>query len=95
LRTQPLKIVILCDDTDRGVKIISGSSMHDVGGAAIARLGDTVSCPQFYPGGKPHGIDKIVTAHKAVTVVGIPVAVDGCKTECDCILIGKGNATLD
>jgi uncharacterized Zn-binding protein involved in type VI secretion len=50
--------------------------------------------PQFYPGGKPHGVNKIVTAHQTSTADGIPVAVHGSKTECGCKLIGKVNATV-
>jgi hypothetical protein len=41
---------------------------HDINGKVIARLGDKVECPQYYPGGKPHGINKIITAHETVTV---------------------------
>ena len=61
---------------------------------AIARLDDDVMCPQRYPGGAPHGISKIVTAHATLTAGGIPVAVHGCKTACGCPLIGKVNATV-
>jgi uncharacterized Zn-binding protein involved in type VI secretion len=87
-------IITVGDSTDHGGKVISGSPTHDIGGKSIARLGDKVSCPQFYPGGKPHGVNKIVTAHQTVTVGGIPVAVEGCKTECGCTLQGKGRAAV-
>lgn len=90
----PLKIIVVGDKTDHGGQVISGSPTHDIGGKAIARLHDKVLCPQFYPGGKPHGINKIITAHETLTAGGIPVAVDGCKTECGCTLIGKVNATV-
>jgi len=90
-----LKIITVGDDTDHGGKVISGSPTHDIGGKAIARLGDTVSCPQLYPGGKPHGVNKITTAHETLTAGGIPVAVHGCKAECGCTLVGKVNATVD
>lgn len=89
-----LKIITVGDATDHGGKVISGSAKHEIGGKAIARLGDTVSCPQTYPGGKPHGVNKIMTAHETLTAGGIPVAVEGCKTECGCRLIGKVNATV-
>lgn len=87
------KIITVGDKTNHGGKVISGAPNHDIRGKAIARLGDKVNCPQFYPGGKPHGINKIVTAHSTLTVNGVPVAVDGCKTECGCELIGSLPAT--
>lgn len=90
----PLKIITVGDKTDHGGQVISGSSTHKLNGKAIARLGDKVSCPQLYPGGAPHGVNKIVTAHRTLTAGGIPVAVHGCKTECGCTLIGSQPATV-
>lgn len=90
----PLKIIVVGDSTDHGGKVISGSPTHDIGGKAIARLHDEVSCPLFYPGGKPHGVNKIITAHETLTAGGVPVAVHGCKTECGCTLMGSVNATV-
>jgi uncharacterized Zn-binding protein involved in type VI secretion len=90
-----LKIITVGDSTDHGGKVISGSPTHDIDGKAIARLNDKVFCPLFYPGGKPHGVNKIITAHETVTVGDIPVAVDGCKTECGCTLIGTARAEVE
>lgn len=90
----PLKIITVGDKSDHGGTVISGSPTHHIRGRAIARLGDDVDCPQNYPGGKPHGINKIVTAHSSMTVAGIPVAVDGCLTECGCRLIGSVPVTV-
>jgi uncharacterized Zn-binding protein involved in type VI secretion len=90
-----LKIITVGDKTDHGGTVISGSPDHDIRGKAIARLGDKVSCPQVYPGGKPHGVNKIITAHNTLTVNGVPVAVEGCITECGCKLIGSLPATVD
>lgn len=89
-----LQIIVVGDSTDHGGKVISGSPNRDIDGKAIARLGDKVECPQYYPGGRPHGINKIITAHNAVTVDGIPVAVHGCATECGCKLIGGSRADV-
>jgi uncharacterized Zn-binding protein involved in type VI secretion len=89
-----LTIITVGDDTDHGGKVISGSPTHDIGGRAIARLGDEVDCPQHYPDGRPHGINKIVTAHPTFTIGGIPVAVQDCLTECGCKLIGSSSATI-
>ncbi|MGJ7918300.1 PAAR domain-containing protein [Massilia sp. LXY-6] len=89
-----LKIITVGDKTDHGGTVISGSPNHDIRGKAIARLGDKVDCPQPYPGGKPHGVNKIITAHDTLTVDGVPVAVEGCTTECGCKLIGSLPATV-
>lgn len=90
-----LKIITVGDGTDHGGKVISGSPTHDIGGKAIARLGDEVECPQHYPDGTPHGVNKIVTAHSTFSVGGIPVAVQDCLTECGCKLIGSATASVD
>ena len=90
-----LKIITVGDSTDHGGKVISGSPTRDIDGKPIARIGDEVSCPQSYPGGKPHGVNKILTGHATVTVDGIPVAVDDCVTECGCKLIGSHRASVE
>ena len=90
----PLKIIAVGDKTDHGGTVISGSATHDVRGRAIARLGDAVDCPQLYSSGNPHGINKIITACDTFTVNGIPVALEGCETECGCKLIGSQPATV-
>jgi uncharacterized Zn-binding protein involved in type VI secretion len=90
----PRVIITVGDKTDHGGTVISGSPTHDIRGRAIARLGDQVDCPQSYTGGKPHGVNKIITAHGTFTVNGVPVAVEGCKTECGCTLIGSLPATV-
>ena len=89
-----LIIITVGDKTNHGGTVISGSLTHDIYGRAIARLGDQVDCPQLYPGGKPHGVNKIITAYNSFTINGVPVAVDGCTTECGCELIGTLSATV-
>lgn len=84
-----LKIITVGDSTDHGGKVISGSPNHDIDGRAIARIGDQVACPMLYPGGAPHGVNKIITGHATLTADGIPVAVENCVTECGCKLIGS------
>ena len=88
-------IITVGDKTDHGGIVMTGSPTHDIHGRAIARLGDQVSCPLFYPGGKPHGVNKITTAHATFSVNGVLVAVEGCSTECGCKLIGSLPATVD
>jgi uncharacterized Zn-binding protein involved in type VI secretion len=89
-----LKIITVGDKTDHGGTVINGSPTHDIGGRAIARLGDQVDCPQSYPGGKPHGVNKIITANSTFTVNEVAVAVEGCLTECGCKLIGSVRADV-
>lgn len=90
----PQVIITVGDKTDHGGTVISGSPTHNVHGRAIARLGDQVDCPEHYPGGKPHGVNKIITAHGSLTASGVPVAVAGCTTECGCKLLGTLPATV-
>ncbi|MCS0808554.1 PAAR domain-containing protein [Massilia agilis] len=90
----PSRIITVGDATDHGGTVISGSPNHSVRGRLVARLGDQVDCPQSYPGGKPHGVNKIVTASATLTADGVPVAIEGCTTECGCRLIGSLPATV-
>lgn len=76
-----LKIITVGDKSDHGGTVISGSPDHDIRGKAIVRLRDEVDCPLPYPGDKPHGVNKIITAHSTLKVNGVPIAVEGCTTE--------------
>lgn len=87
------KIIVLGDPTDHGGKVISGSSVHSIGGKAIARKGDKVDCPEKYPDGSPHGVNEIVEGEPNMPIDGIPVALEGHKTACGCQLIGTSAAT--
>jgi len=89
------KIIVVGDATSHGGKVITGSPYHSIDGKKIARLGDLVDCPQCYPGGSPHGINKIIEAHPTMTVDGIRVALHGHHTECGCTLIGSVSASSD
>jgi uncharacterized Zn-binding protein involved in type VI secretion len=84
-----LPIAVVGDGTDHGGVIITGSESDTIRGRKIARLFDLVDCPQRYPDGKPHGINKIIEAHPALMVGGIPVALHGHHTECGCIVIAS------
>ncbi|KAF4529968.1 hypothetical protein B566_EDAN018274 [Ephemera danica] len=85
----PRKIIVLNDTTTHGGKVISGAPGHTIDGRPIARLGDTVSCPQ--PG---HGVNKIIEGDTSFCIGGRPVALEGHKTECGCALIGSVVASL-
>ncbi|WJN77818.1 PAAR domain-containing protein [Burkholderia anthina] len=84
-----LAIIVVGDMTSHGGRVISGSDIHTIGGKAIARLHDLVDCPEKYPDGKSHGINKITEAHPTLTIGGERVALHGHHTECGCMLIGS------
>jgi uncharacterized Zn-binding protein involved in type VI secretion len=88
------KIIVVGDATTHGGKVISGASDQTLNGKAIARKGDEVDCPELYPGGAPHGVNKIIEGSDKYLVMGIPVALEGHKTECGCALIGSGTAEV-
>lgn len=83
------KIILVGDATDHGGTVISGDPLRKHMGRAIARLGDAVSCPQPYPGGAPHGVNKIIEGDATYKIGGVPVALEGHHTECGCSLIGS------
>lgn len=85
-------LVVVGDATDHGGRVISGSDNSSINGRPIARLFDLVDCPKSYPGGRPHGVNKIVEGHSTVTVDGRPVALHGHRTECGCTLISSSSA---
>jgi len=87
-----LKIIVVGDATSHGGRVITGSETHTIGGRQITRLGDLVDCPEKYPDGRPHGVNKIIEAHPTLTVGNRRVALHGHKTECGCTLIGSMTA---
>ena len=88
------KMIVVGDSTTHGGVVISGSPTYTIQGKAVARLGDQVDCPQRYPGGRPHGVNKIIEGDPTCMVNGLPVALEGHHTECGCALIGSVNSTL-
>lgn len=84
------RIIVVGDSgSHAGSRVISGSPNDSIDGRAIARKGDLVSCPQTYPGGRPHGENRIVGGADEYTLDGTPVALEGHSTECGCVLIGS------
>ncbi|MFM0523333.1 PAAR domain-containing protein, partial [Caballeronia jiangsuensis] len=63
-------------------------------GRSVARLNDLVDCPQKYPDGRPHGVNKIIEAHPTFAIGGRRVALHGHHTECGCTLIGSTSASV-
>ncbi|MDR5749106.1 PAAR domain-containing protein [Caballeronia sp. LZ029] len=89
-----LLIILVGDSTDHGGKVVTGSSTHKIGGRSVARLDDLVDCPQRYPDGRPHGVNKIIEAHPTFAIGGRRVALHGHHTECGCTLIGSTSASI-
>ena len=89
-----LNMITVGDATTHGGRVISGSPLHNLRDKPIARLGDLVDCPQHYPGGRPHGVNKIIEGCATFTVGGIPAALEGHHTECGCALIGSQPADV-
>ncbi|MCA1857835.1 PAAR domain-containing protein [Massilia oculi] len=75
------KIIRLDDATSHGGKVLSVAATHfTVGGVAVARVGDRISCPV-------HGPGSIVEGEARHTVDGVPVAYEGHKTSCGAMLL--------
>ncbi|WP_071769746.1 PAAR domain-containing protein [Burkholderia ubonensis] len=89
-----LQIIVVGDSTSHGGRVITGSDSHTVGGKRIARLHDLVDCPEKYPDGRPHGVNKIIEAHPTFTIGGERVALHGHHAECGCTLIGSTTAQI-
>ena len=77
------RIIRLGDSTTHGGKVIQVASTTEVDGIRIARLGDTVSCPQC------NGTHTIVEGEETCTDDDIPIALHGHKTSCGASLISS------
>ncbi|MHB0998221.1 MAG: PAAR domain-containing protein [Armatimonadota bacterium] len=69
------KVARVGDSTSHGGSITSGAAFSFANGQAIARIGDSVSCPE-------HGDGTIVSGSDSVSVEGSPVARVGDSTSC-------------
>jgi uncharacterized Zn-binding protein involved in type VI secretion len=76
-------IIRIGDPTSHGGKVTSGHEGYRVQGAAVARVGDTCTCPRPGHG----GTCTIVEGHPRHLVDGVAVAVDGCSTSCGATLM--------
>lgn len=77
-------IIRLGDTHTGGGKVLTGSTHMRFAGIAVARLGDSVSCPII-----GHGITVIVEGHPTFKDHGIPVAFHGHRCSCGCTLISS------
>jgi uncharacterized Zn-binding protein involved in type VI secretion len=73
------------DSTSHGGKVISGSDRIKIRGRRAARKGDIVSCPV-------HGDNEIIEGSDRMKDAGVPLALDGHRTQCGCVLIASSGA---
>ncbi|MBX7229530.1 MAG: PAAR domain-containing protein [Burkholderiaceae bacterium] len=66
----PKSLALVGDSTTHGGTVISGASLANINGSPIARVGDKVSCPLFYPNQEPHEQQRGHTSSKGVTAKG-------------------------
>lgn len=76
------RVIRLGDPTTHGGTVVSASPTVIINGKPVARLGDSVTCPQ--PG---HGTVTIVEGDPNWLIDGRPVALEGHKTSCGASLI--------
>jgi len=75
-------VIRLNDPTSHGGKVISASPKSVVMGQAIARKGDSCSCPK-----RGHRGCTIAEGDPDVLIDGVPVAFEGHKTSCGAVLM--------
>jgi uncharacterized Zn-binding protein involved in type VI secretion len=72
------------DKTTGGGAVVAGSEAMKFGNIGVARVGDPVECP--LPG---HGCNAVAQGHPFFKDGGLPVAFDGHRCECGCLLISS------
>ncbi|WP_433735869.1 PAAR domain-containing protein [Pseudomonas putida] len=72
------------DKNSGGGTVLSGSTAKRFNGIGVAREGDPVRCP--VPG---HGDTVIAEGHPSYRDNGVPVAFEGHRCACGCVLISS------
>jgi len=72
------------DKNSGGGTVLSGSAAKRFNGIVVAREGDPVLCP--VPG---HGYTVIAEGHPGYRDNGVPVAFEGHRCACGCILLSS------
>jgi uncharacterized Zn-binding protein involved in type VI secretion len=75
-------VIRLGDPTTHGGKVVSAGARTAVRGKAVARVGDSCSCPI-----KGHEDCVIIEGHPTILVDGVAVAFEGHRTSCGAALI--------
>lgn len=76
--------ILLGDKTTHDGKVVSASSTLFIDGQPVALVGDRVNCPK-----RGHGVNPIVEGSADWSENGIPLVVDGCRSECGCAVIAS------
>ena len=84
----PGPLIRLGDKTTHGGSVIEASTVSDIDGIGIARMGDKTVCPI-------HGSAPIVSGDRTLIVDGKPAARHGDKTACGAMLIAGQQTTVD
>lgn len=79
------EIIRVGDKTDHGGVVLEGFAQTNLNGKPIAGVGHKVRCR------KCKGVYQIVEGSETYRVDGVPVALDGMKTECGARLISSGS----
>lgn len=81
-------LIRLGDKTSHGGTVVEASTVSDIGGIGIARMGDKTVCPT-------HGTQPIVSGDMTLIVDGKPAARHGDTTGCGATLIAGQQTTVD
>lgn len=84
-------LIVVGDRTDHGGVVIQGAPGSQAGGLAIARVGDTVSCPLQGHG----GTTVIATGDPSFLIDGRPAARHGDRTACGAVLLSSQAIATD
>jgi uncharacterized Zn-binding protein involved in type VI secretion len=83
--------ILVGDKTDHGGVVIEGAPTSSVGGRAIARVGDKVSCPT-----RGHNDTTVIVSGDPTCIIdGQPAARHGDKTACGATLIATQTTSTD
>lgn len=75
------RVIRIGDRTDHGGRVLTGCETYCIHGRPAARIGDVCSCP--IPG---HDPCTIIEGDPGHLVGGLPVAFEGCHTDCGAVL---------
>ncbi|MGO4765776.1 PAAR domain-containing protein [Cupriavidus sp. 2KB_3] len=78
-------LIRLGDANDHGGKVVSASATMRYDGRAVARMGDSVSCPR-HPEVRPN---LIIEGDASMQDHGVPIARHGHRATCGCKLISS------
>ena len=78
------RVIRIGDKTSHDGQVVTGYDPYLIHGKPVARVGDRCTCPV-----DGHGDCTIVEGDPRHLVGGIPVAFEGCHTDCGAVLISS------